>query len=196
MCIRDSGDTAPYFYGGRPAFHVSSVYVLLPYFIYLFYNDDTALKEHYQGMKKYTDFMLSQLDGRGLVSSMFVGEWAPPLSESAFSTTWDALPANIDNQLVTTCYLYYCLTIMQKSAEYLGLDSQSQLYAQRAVELKDNINSAFFEDVYKRQIFKMEILFYLLNLVVINHNYIAQLSAGNYGTRSKFRNLQLIKGID
>ena len=45
-------------------------------------------------------------------------------------------------------------------------------------------------------IFKMEILFYLLNLVVINHNYIAQLSAGNYGTRSKFRNLQLIKGID
>lgn len=34
---------------------------------------------------------------------------------------------------------------MQKSAEYLGLDSQSQLYAQRAVELKDNINSAFFD---------------------------------------------------
>lgn len=139
------GDTAPYFYGGRPAYHISSVYVLLPYFIYLFYNDDTALKEHYDGMKKYTDFMLTQLDERGLVSSMYVGEWAPPLSESAFSTTWDALPANIDNQLVTTCYLYYCLTIMQKSAEYLGLNSQSQFYGDKAYLLKDSIISTFFD---------------------------------------------------
>ncbi len=139
------GDTAPYFYGGRPACHISSVYVLLPYFIYLFYNDDTALKEHYEGMKKYTGFMLSQLDERGLMASGYVGEWAPPLSESAFSTTWDALPANIDNQLVTTCYLYYCLTVMQKSAQHLNLDDQGQFYAQKAAELKDNINSAFFD---------------------------------------------------
>ena len=119
--------------------------MLLPYFIYLFYNDDTALKEHYEGMKKYTGFMLSQLDERGLMASGYVGEWAPPLSESAFSTTWDALPANIDNQLVTTCYLYYCLTVMQKSAQHLNLDDQGQFYAQKAAELKDNINSAFFD---------------------------------------------------
>lgn len=139
------GDTAPYFYGGRPACHISSVYVLLPYYIYLFYNDDTALKEHYQGMKKYVDFMLSQLDDRGLINRGYVGEWAPPLSESAFSTTWDALPANIDNQLVTTCYLYYCLAVMQRSADHLNLNNESIDYSQKAVALKDNINSAFFD---------------------------------------------------
>lgn len=144
----DSGaipDTAPFFYGTLPATHISSTYVLVPWFMYMFYRDDKPLKDHYEGMKKYVEFKLTQLDEKGLVNDMYAGDWAPPMTESIFGFFGDALPANIDNQLVTTCYLYYDLKIMQQAAKVLNLDADAAKFEKLANEVKLAINDEFLD---------------------------------------------------
>jgi len=134
------GDTAPFFYGGFPACHISSVYVQLPYRMYKFYEDITILEKFYQGMDKYARFKFTTFDERGLVHVNYAGDWAPPLMESEFGHSCDAMPANIGKQIISTGYVYYdCLT-MAKCAEALGKTEDKEFYLAKAEEVKESIN--------------------------------------------------------
>lgn len=139
-------DTAPYFFGGREASHISSVYVLLPWYIYLFYGDRQPLKEHYEGMARYVAYKLDRRNEAGLMPEEFFGEWAPPMTESMLGWGQNALPSRIPAALVTTGYLYYDCRIMEKAAGLLGREEDRAMYAGYAEEAAGAINRAFFDE--------------------------------------------------
>lgn len=136
-------DTAPYFFGGMPAFHISSVYVLLPWLLYCFYRDIRPIEQHFEGMKRYVAFKLSQRDEQGLINSMYFGDWAAPMTESMLGWGENAVPLNNPQQLVTTCYLCYDCILMQRMAALLQRPEQAQ-YQQLADQLGHDINRAYF----------------------------------------------------
>ena len=139
-------DTAPYFYGGRDASHISSVYVLLPWFLYLFYGDQQPLRKHYEGMRRYVAYKLRRRDENGLVPKEYFGEWAPPMTESILGWGENAVPSKIPAPLVTTGYLYYDCQIMEKAASLLGKDEDAVLFAGHAKNIAEAINSAYFQE--------------------------------------------------
>ncbi len=135
-------DTAPFFYGGRPASHVSSVYVLIPWLLYRFYGDKHAIERHYEGMKKYVAFLDSQTVD-GLMDISYFGDWAPPMTECTLGWGENAVPANIPNQIITTGYLYYDCTILQKAAELLGRPEDVKYFGDIAEKAKNAVNRTF-----------------------------------------------------
>ena len=139
-------DTAPYFFGGRPAFHISSVYVLMPWLLYCFYGDKRPAEEHYAGMKRYVEFKLSQRDGRGLIREDYFGDWAAPMTESMLGWGENAVPLNNPQQLVTTCYLQYDCQLMEKMAELLGKPEDAARCRALQKEIAAAINLAFFHE--------------------------------------------------
>ena len=137
-------DTAPYFYGSYEAMHVSSVYVLLPWYMHLFYGDDQPLKKHYKGMCRYVQHKLDIRDAQGMIPDTFFGEWAAPMTESVMGFAYNALPSRIPPQLVTTGYLYYDCVMMRKVAELLGEQEDAKKFAEEAEILAEAINKKFF----------------------------------------------------
>ncbi len=137
-------DTAPFFFGGKAAFHISSVYVLLPWFLYQFYGDSQPLKKHYQGMKRYVEFKRSQLDAEGLIDEQYFGEWAPPMTECLLGWGENAVPNKLPKQLVTTGYLYYDYVVMEKIARLLEVEKDVVAYATEAELTKNAINKKYW----------------------------------------------------
>ena len=139
-------DTAPYFYGCRDAAHISSVYVLLPWFLYLFYGDSQPLKRHYEGMRRYVEYKRSRREEQGLISEEYFGEWAPPMTECVLGWGENAVPAKMPKSLVTTGYLYYDCRVMEKAAALLGKAEDEKLFASYAAETAEAVNRVFFND--------------------------------------------------
>lgn len=143
-CTGSIPDTAPYFYGGHPSAHISSVYVLLPWYLYLYYGDQRALRKHYKGMKHYVQFLASQTKD-GLIDKKYFGDWAPPMTESILGWGENALPANIPSQIITTGYLYYDCIIMDRAAQLLGYKEDSKYFNEVANMAKEAINKEFLD---------------------------------------------------
>lgn len=142
-------DTAPYFFGGSPACHVSSVYVLLPWQLYQFYRDTRAIEQHFDGMERYVAFKQSQRDEKGLISQIYFGDWAPPMTEAMLGWGENAVPITNPQQLVTTCYLYYDCLLMEKMSELLGFHDKALKYHQMQQDICACINREYFhEDHY------------------------------------------------
>ena len=139
-------DTAPYFFGGQPAFHISSVYVLMPWLLYCFYGDKRPVEEHYAGMKRYVAFKLSQRDGQGLICGDYFGDWAAPMTESLLGWGENAVPLNNPQQLVTTCYLQYDCQLMENMADLLGKPEDAACYRTLQEEIRTAINKAYFHE--------------------------------------------------
>lgn len=139
-------DTAPYFYGDRDAAHISSVYVLLPWFLYLFYGDCQPLKKHYDGMRRYVEHKRSRREENGLISEQYFGEWAPPMTECVLGWGENAVPGKMPKGLVTTGYLYYDCRILAKAAALLGKAEDAEVFAAYAKETAEAINKAYFNE--------------------------------------------------
>ena len=108
--------------------------------MYKFYEDISILERFYAGMDKYARFKFTTFDENGLVHVNYAGDWAPPLMESEFGHSCDAMPANIGRQIISTGYVYYdCLT-MAKCAEALGKLEDKEFYLAKAEEVKKSIN--------------------------------------------------------
>lgn len=139
-------DTAPYFFGGMPAYHVTSVYVLLPWLMYWFYEDKTAMTRYFDGMERYVAFKLGQRDEKGLLDKIYFGDWAAPMTESILGWGENAVPLNNPQQLVTTCFLQYDCQLMEKMAVLLGKEEAAARYRKLQAEVAQAINDAYFHE--------------------------------------------------
>lgn len=137
-------DTAPYFYCGKIAGHISSSVIVVPWLLYLFYGDRRILEQNYKSMKSYLDFLKNQSDDY-IIRENYCGDWAPPKTESMIGDCWDAMPANIPHQVITTCYFYYDATIMEKIARELKKHSDEMEFNKLSGLIKDAFNKRFFD---------------------------------------------------
>ncbi len=142
-------DTAPFIYGGNPAYHVSSIYVILPWLIYVHYGDKRIMEQYYQPVKKYVEFLATQRGEDGLIGQPYYGDWVAPLEECYTGFAYNAVPKNIPEKLITTGYLYYDCLLMNKMAELTGHQEDIPLYEKTAQEAAQAINAHLLaEDGY------------------------------------------------
>lgn len=115
--------------------------ILIPYRFWKLYGDDSLLRQHYAGMKKYAEFMISRcgkwggpyakpLGVKGPEKKYLVnrgqsyGEWAEPADVYAMHWYDFAEP----HPEVSTAYTAYVMGVMEEIAGAIGKDEDIPLY--------------------------------------------------------------------
>ena len=116
-----------YFWGNGPAW--IGAYPIIAWQLYQFDGNTRVLKEHYDGMKKMTDFFTRKTQDH--ILSIGLGDWA-------YINTKTPVP------LTSTAYYYHFADIISKSAALLGKESDKQKYRKLADSIKVAFNTQFY----------------------------------------------------
>ncbi len=116
-----------YKWGNGPAW--DSAFLLIPLYLYEYCGDTQVLRNHYDGMKRYVDYLTSKAkDG---IVDIGLNDWAP------FETK---TPADI----TSTGYYYRDARIVALAASLLGNEADALKYASLAAGIKQAFNRKFY----------------------------------------------------
>jgi alpha-L-rhamnosidase len=116
-----------YKWGNGPAW--DSAFLLIPLYLYDYCGDTRVLRDHYQGMKRYVDYLTTKAkDG---IVDIGLNDWAP------FETK---TPADI----TSTAYYYRDARIVALVANLLGNEAEALQYASLAASIKQAFNRKFY----------------------------------------------------
>ena len=121
--------------GGGPGW--GSSYVVVPWFYYQYYGDKRILQEHYQGMKRWIEYLDTRMDDRNIIvkeepGAWCLGDWASPD------------PMQLPEPFVNTCYYFYINHIMEQVASLLDNETDQKIFAENKNRTQDVINKYFF----------------------------------------------------
>ena len=137
-------DTAPYRFGSRPADPVSICYGLIPWLMITHQGDLRTAAIHFEGIRRWYDYLTSRSVGR-IVQFSHYGDWAPPLAEAdEGSIGSSALAADTPGTLISTAHYYLLATLLQRMAQRLGREDDSQVWSAEAGEIKAAFNAEFY----------------------------------------------------
>lgn len=137
-------DTAPFHWGAQPADPVSVCYLLIPHLLDQHYKDSSVLEPHYDGFRRWVDFLTSQSAGH-IVSYSHYGDWAPPESESLrFEDYVSPLAAHTPGPLVSTAFYYYATILFVRFSRRLGHAENAEIYAKLATQIRESFHDAFW----------------------------------------------------
>ncbi len=126
-------DTVPHVWGSRPADPAwGTAYPLIAWYMYQYYGDRRILEEHYDGLKKYVEFLRSKAEG-GLVKFSHYGDWV----------AIDKCPGS----LVSSFYYYYDVKILAEAARVLGRQAEADQYEKLLAEIKEAFNRTYFDPI-------------------------------------------------
>ena len=124
-------DTVPLRYGSRPADPAwGTAYPLICWYLYQQDGDRRILEENYDGLKKYVEFLNSRAPDNVLRFSYY-GDWVSTEKTPGAE--------------VSDFYYYYDTLVLSQMAAVLGNSADAASYAQRAEQIKDAFNKAFFD---------------------------------------------------
>jgi len=141
---RDDGSLSdvvpPYWpiYPADPAW--GTAYITIAWYLYWYYNDIRVLKEHYESLKSYIDFLSNNAKDNILSVGGKYGDWCPPMCIVSKRTPLD---------LVSTWHYYHDTLLFSKIAKILGGDYDYNKYSEKAEEIKDAFNREFLKRTYK-----------------------------------------------
>ena len=113
-------------------------FILCPWYTYQWYGDDSALRKHYESMKRYIVYLGSRtVEG---ILGYGLGDWYdigpnPPGKAQLTSVA-----------LTATAMYYYELTVMQQIARHLGHEGDAASFAVAAEKLKEAFDRKFHTD--------------------------------------------------
>ena len=117
-----------YSWGNGPAW--DSAFLLIPYYEYLYYGDTESFRRHYDGMKRYIDYLTTRAkDG---IVSIGLNDWAP------WKTATDA-------GITDTAYYYVDTKVVALAADLLGKKEDARKYTQLAADIKTAFNKKFYQ---------------------------------------------------
>jgi alpha-L-rhamnosidase len=116
-----------YSWGNGPAW--DSAFLLIPYYLYEYCGDTKVLRDHYDGLKRYVDYLTSKAKG-GIVD-IGLNDWAP------YKT---ATPADI----TSTAYYYRDTQIVAFTAGLMGNEADARKYNELAASIKQAFNGKFY----------------------------------------------------
>jgi len=123
-------DTVPFIWGQRPADPAwGTAYPLLCWYMYRYYGDKRILEQHYEGLKKYANFLESEAEN-GLLEHSHYGDWV----------SVEHTPGN----LVSSFFYYYDILLLNNIADILGKKGDAKSYR----DLAEKIKIAFHEKYY------------------------------------------------
>lgn len=144
-------DTAPFFrFGRKPADPVCSSYLIVPWFVYLHYGDKRILEEHYEGMKKWNEYLGIQSTDY-IVNYSSYGDWASPINQAIEGSCGaGAISATTPGELMSSGYYYYNTVLLGKIAGIIGREDDQGKFFKLSERIKDAFNKKFF-NMEKRQ---------------------------------------------
>ena len=117
-------------------------YPRLIWFLYLYYNDEQLLSDHYESMKKsYEYHNLHAIDGI-LTEGSYGDHMLPGFKAGSEQFISDETSPEF---LWTGCH-YETALILSRSAKILGNTVDHEMYAKRAEQTKNTINAKWFDD--------------------------------------------------
>jgi alpha-L-rhamnosidase len=112
--------------------------ITVPWEAYLQYNDIELLKEHYDAMKAYADYLQTTLDPKtGLSSDRQLGDWLGPQNDQ------------LGTAYLVTAYHVYDLHIMIETAKLLGKTDDAEKFMKMYEERKAFFNKEFVNQDHK-----------------------------------------------
>lgn len=125
------GDVAPVG-GGFGGLLWGSAGITLPWEAYLQYGDVSLLREHYDAMAKYMDYLATTINKEtGLTSEAVLGDWLGPQNNQTGSA------------ILVAAYHVFNLEIMTKAAEVLGKTNDAEKWLVMYNERKEFFNRKF-----------------------------------------------------
>ncbi len=116
-----------YSWGNGPAW--DSAFLLIPYYQYLYYGDTENFRRHYDGMKRYVDYLSTRAkDG---IVSIGLNDWAPWKTRTAAGIT-------------DTAYYYVDTKIVALAAVLLENKDDARKYEALADSIKAAFNKKFY----------------------------------------------------
>ncbi|HEY5562261.1 MAG TPA: family 78 glycoside hydrolase catalytic domain [Clostridiaceae bacterium] len=119
-------------WGNGPAW--DSAAILIPWYMYVYGGDTNILREMYDSMKKYLEFMTSMADED--IVDFGLGDWCPPIG--------GADEYKCPSAVTDTAYYYVDSDILSKVAKLLAKESDAKEYKL----LSENIRHAFREKFF------------------------------------------------
>jgi len=124
-------DTVPHIWGSRPADPAwGTAYPLIAWYCYQYYGDRRVLEEHYDGIRKYVEFLRTRAEN-DLVKFSYYGDWVAV----------DRTPGNI----VSSFYYYYDVKILADMAKVLGKEADAKVYEDLAAAIKTAFHPEYFD---------------------------------------------------
>jgi alpha-L-rhamnosidase len=123
-------DTVPHVWGSRPADPAwGTAYPLIAWYFYRYYGDRRILEDHYDGIKKYVEFLRTRAEN-GLVKFSYYGDWV------AVEKT--------PGSLVSSFYYFYDVKILAEMAMVLGKAADAKAYEDLATAIKTAFHREYF----------------------------------------------------
>ncbi len=114
-----------------------SAYVSLVRLLHWYYGDTAVLAEHYEGLKKYVDFLARSARGNIIETLGKYGDWCAPGSIA---------PKKTPLALTSTWFYYHDTVLFASIAETLGRRTDAQRYHRRAKAIQAAFNRRFLSD--------------------------------------------------
>lgn len=115
----------------------AAAYMVITWYSYWYYDDVRILREHYEHLKKYVNFLKS-IAKENICKLGKYGDWCPPYSIASRKTPVD---------LTSTWYYYHDTHYLSKIAKILSKDDDFEIYNSLAEEIKIAFNKEFFKGV-------------------------------------------------
>ncbi|MFH4967430.1 family 78 glycoside hydrolase catalytic domain [Gaetbulibacter sp. M240] len=110
----------------------TSTIAIIPWQLYQFYGDDRSLREMYDPIKKYVDYITS-LSYDGGLTDWGLGDWVPVKSVTP-------------KEFTSSIYYYIDALILSKAALHFGKQDEHLKYAQLAENIKNAINKKYLNE--------------------------------------------------
>ena len=117
-----------YAWGNGPAW--DNALLLIPYYQYLYYGDTEMLRTHYDGMKRYVDYLTSRAKN-GIVS-IGLNDWSPWKTKTEAGIT-------------DTAYYYVDARVISLVAGLLQKTEDARAYNDLAASIKKAFNAKFYQ---------------------------------------------------
>jgi alpha-L-rhamnosidase len=134
---------SPYSAGGGPGWGGTGV--VLPWKIFKYYGDTTFLRNSYQSMVHYVDFLETKSQD-GIMTHYgdkkwgFIGDWVPP----GKGMDSDIKVGPTEKELFNNCYKIYLYKILSECAEALGKSVENVKYRSQAEDLQNELHKRYF----------------------------------------------------
>ena len=119
--------------GGKASSDWGSTFIQIPYYMYLYYNDISVARNHYEGMSFFMDYL--QKISKDYIIYEGWGDLFEPGSVKSKRTP---------NELTSTAFFYYDACLMHEMAKVLDKKEDIQKYS----SLAENIGKAFVTKYY------------------------------------------------
>jgi len=124
----------------------ASTCIIIPHMLYDQYGDLAVLRQHYEAMKQWTDYMAGFLE-QDLMPRNTYADWCfPPKAAAEMTVINSTDPAlTTSGNLMSTAVFYHDLRLMARSARLLGKAGEAEQFETLAGRMKVAFNRRYYD---------------------------------------------------